>query len=229
MSTSGGLSGDGEGGDSANRGPACLYSSVLSFRAIARVSMASSRHRSEILSLFLLVALIDGEHVGEEMLMTRQCAGAADRMCRYFVLAYGSEDLFDCIFVGEHVSFLFLHAISDDDGFVRTVLAASLRMGGCCESSRFCGVIFSVVGRCTGGGGTCSRRSMLQTHLDGGAGSMDLAAAYTTPAREIIGRSQCCIRRGIVKTGDSSGRKGILQIGPLGSCLLVLFLSRCYV
>jgi hypothetical protein len=37
--------------------------------------MASSWRRSEILSLFLLAALIDGEHAGEEMLMTCQCAG----------------------------------------------------------------------------------------------------------------------------------------------------------
>jgi hypothetical protein len=46
-----------------------------------------------------------------------------------FVIGVGSLYL-GCIFVGVQVRFLFLRAFSNDDGFVRIVLASSLRRGG---------------------------------------------------------------------------------------------------
>jgi hypothetical protein len=59
-----------------------------------------------------------------------------------FIIGAGSFYL-GCIFVGVQVRFLFLCAVSGDDGFVRNVLASSLRRGGSYESSRFCGDSFS--------------------------------------------------------------------------------------
>jgi hypothetical protein len=72
--------------------------------------------------------------------------------------------------------------------------------------------------------------SMLQTPLDRdfAAANMRLASSMTA-AKEIAGWWWCCLWRGIVKTGEFIGRSGILQIGPLGSCLLILFLLRYYV
>jgi hypothetical protein len=75
-----------------------------------------------------------------------------------FVVGAGSFYL-SCIFVGVQVRFLFLRAVSGDDGFMRNVLTSSLRRGGSCESSRFCGALVPVVGRCASGGRTGSRRS----------------------------------------------------------------------
>jgi hypothetical protein len=75
-----------------------------------------------------------------------------------FVVGAGSFYL-SCIFVSVQVRFLFLRAVSGDDGFVRNVLASSLRRGGNCESSRFCGALVPVVSRCASGSRTGSRRS----------------------------------------------------------------------
>jgi hypothetical protein len=83
------------------------------------------------------------------------------------------------------------------------------------------------------GEGAVIELSMLQMRL-GGAGSLDVLAVLmrlapsTAPVREITGRRRCCLRHGDVKTGELPGRKGYLQIAPLGSCSLVPFLSRCF-
>ena len=78
--------------------------------------------------------------------------------------------------------------------------------------------------------GVADARSTNQMRLGGVPGLLDLAASNmrcassATLASEVAGR-----RRGAVKIGEVPGSQQILQLGTSCPCLLLLFVSRCYV
>jgi hypothetical protein len=130
---SGGRSSAEGGGESRNQ-HADVYMFASSFPRVCPLSFLTVWLRV-LAVVFLLRRLISPQPWCGVAGCVRFSSRASD-----FVVGAGSFYL-GCIFVVVQVRFLFFRAVSDDDGFVRNVVASSLQRGGSCECSRFCGAL----------------------------------------------------------------------------------------